>query len=1517
MSSHRKMAVIVLGMHRSGTSAITRGLEVLGVQLGDNLHPSGADNPKGFWEDKDCLALNEHLLASVGSAYDRLGLVNWDFPTDDPIIARYAAEAEALVRAKLGTGNYWGFKDPRTARLLPFWLRVLERVGCDIGFIIAIRNPLSVMQSLQKRNAFEPEKSFYLWLEHVVPAVIGTRGRKRIVVDYDTLLAAPEPQLARIARALQLPEPDAAALRVYESEFLESGLRHTHYTAEDLRENPAVPIQVRIAYELLQRVAMEELSVDDHEVEDTFVELASELVSILPALSLIARQESKLWELGTSLRDAQETVSANTGKLLEVNHAIFENSKTVQALRSLLADFSRQNAESISELTTSLQESAKLIAAHGVTIQAGEQRLESLAHTVQVLADRVEAMRRSSARYFASRIYWTARRLAMRSFRALWRLIPLSDRRKEAIKGYAFTRLGFALKRTYAYRVWQDHLKFVEEAGKFARYPDQLPPFHARLPDYVPLIAAPPLQKKEARLICFYLPQFHPIPENDEWWGKGFTEWTNVVPARPQFEGHYQPHVPGELGYYDLRDRAVQRRQVDLAKLYGIEGFCFYFYWFGGKRLLETPIANYLNDSSLDLPFCLCWANENWSRRWDGLDSEILIAQDHSPADDLAFIAYIAKYLRDPRYIRIDGKPLLLVYRPGILPEPAETVQRWRKWCRQNGIGEIYLAYTQSFESVDPRRYGFDAAIEFPPNNSSLLPARDQVAPLHSDFASTVYDWRTLVRRSRQYPKPDYTLFRGVCPSWDNTARKKTRGTVLLNSSPRGYEEWLGNAIADTVTRITSKEERLVFINAWNEWAEGAHLEPDTKYGYAFLDATRRALENNAESQGLGSIVVVTHDAYLHGAQYLALNMTRALKEDFHLDVEVVCLGGGPLKSEFAKYGQLHDMEGQDQRGEKAAQIAADLAARGYRFAIVNSTVSGLFLETLAAHGIRCVALVHELSGILAHYKLEEHASVIARHAEKVIFPANLVKESFRAVAPLREDAFIIRPQGLHKRNRYRANFAQARQELRTLLKLPKDAHIVLGAGYADRRKGVDMFIEAGLEVLKTTPDAYMVWLGHWEAEMQATVASMLDACSADIRKHFVFPGRKDDTDVFYAGADVLALTSREDPFPTVALDAMGGGLPIVCFGATGGIPELVRRAESGLVVPAFNVSAYAEALNSILADKTFRETFAANALAIVESEFSFRRYLFTVLEALRFPIRRVSVVVPNYNYAHYLKERLDSIVQQRYPIYELILLDDCSTDGSAQIIREIAADLNVDTRLECSEANSGCVFAQWDKGVRQASGELVWIAEADDLSDPDFLLEVMRGFDYPDVVMSYCESRQIDSAGLAIGKNYLDYVSDVDPNRWLTRYIADGTEEITEALSVKNTIPNVSAVVFDRTAMIKALDAAGSLASHFRVAGDWRVYVEILSQGRIAYSPRSANLHRRHQRSVTNSGLNISQLTEIVRMQALVASRYNVRPEKQADARRYAERIYLQVGAGGTDAPSIEQILNAAKTAV
>ena len=281
-------------MHRSGTSVVAHGLGVLGVELGDNLHPAGFDNPKGFWEDRDILGINEELLSHIGSAYDRLGLIGWDMQ-HDPVIESLKFKAVQFVHEKCDKNALWGFKDPRTARLLPFWQAVFEYVGCDVGYVIAIRNPISVAESLRLRNGFEPEKSFYLWFEHITPIILRTRGKTRVVVDYDRLLENSRVELLRIARVLGLPAPTPSALAAYENEFLEKGLRHTRFTSQDLSLYPSVPPQVITAYDLLVKLALDDISLDNPRIGQAFEVLSQELLTLSPALNFIARQEQKLF----------------------------------------------------------------------------------------------------------------------------------------------------------------------------------------------------------------------------------------------------------------------------------------------------------------------------------------------------------------------------------------------------------------------------------------------------------------------------------------------------------------------------------------------------------------------------------------------------------------------------------------------------------------------------------------------------------------------------------------------------------------------------------------------------------------------------------------------------------------------------------------------------------------------------------------------------------------------------------------------------------------------------------------------------------------------------------------------------------------------------------------------------------------------------------------------------------------------------------------------------------------------
>jgi len=344
------------------------------------------------------------------------------------------------------------------------------------------------------------------------------------------------------------------------------------------------------------------------------------------------------------------------------------------------------------------------------------------------------------------------------------------------------------------------------------------------------------------RLIAFYLPQYHPIPENDRWWGKGFTEWTNVTKAAPNFAGHYQPRLPADLGFYDLRVPEVREEQAALARQYGVYGFCYYYYWFAGKRLLNRPLDEVVQSGRPNFPFCVCWANENWSRRWDGLDAEILIAQEHSDEDDLNFIRTLEPALRDPRYIRIDGRPLLLLYQPNLLPDAARTAEIWRRYCREVGIDDPYLAIVQSLGfTADPQDFGFDAAVEFPPHAMSVLAERPEHL-LNPDFRGRFYDYAATANFFMNRPPMPYPFFRTAMPSWDNTARRQDTSDIFLNSTPERYQRWLRH-LADQARQFQFGDERVVFVNAWNEWAEGNYLEPDRQFGHQYLEATRDALE--------------------------------------------------------------------------------------------------------------------------------------------------------------------------------------------------------------------------------------------------------------------------------------------------------------------------------------------------------------------------------------------------------------------------------------------------------------------------------------------------------------------------------------------------------------------------------------------------------------------------------------------------------------------------------------------------
>lgn len=346
----------------------------------------------------------------------------------------------------------------------------------------------------------------------------------------------------------------------------------------------------------------------------------------------------------------------------------------------------------------------------------------------------------------------------------------------------------------------------------------------------------------KALTLAYYLPQFHTIPENDKWWGEGFTEWVNVRKTGPQYHGHDHPRVVSDLGEYDLSDVAVLHRQAELAEAHDIDAFCFYHYWFDGARLLEKPVDNYLR-SGPDFPFCISWANENWTRRWDGKDHEVLMGQKYSASTADEVFSSFVPYFSDPRYLRVDGSLILVVHRIDQIPESARVTARWRALAREQDLGELHIIAAETRVGINPIHYGVDAVAEFPPVGSNTLRSAQllPVKGLNPAFTGRLMSYPRMARRFMRRKAPAFIRYRAVAPGWDNTARRGTSATIYVDHNPATYHVWLKHARNAEDARKGSTG--LVFINAWNEWAEGAYLEPDSTWGYSFLDATRRGYE--------------------------------------------------------------------------------------------------------------------------------------------------------------------------------------------------------------------------------------------------------------------------------------------------------------------------------------------------------------------------------------------------------------------------------------------------------------------------------------------------------------------------------------------------------------------------------------------------------------------------------------------------------------------------------------------------
>jgi glycosyltransferase involved in cell wall biosynthesis len=833
-----------------------------------------------------------------------------------------------------------------------------------------------------------------------------------------------------------------------------------------------------------------------------------------------------------------------------------------------------------------------------------------------------------------------------------------------------------------------------------------------------------PSPSTDVRVIAFYLPQYHPIPENDRWWGAGFTEWTNVRKALPNFVGHEQPHEPAELGYYDLRSPEVREQQAVLARQFGIYGFCYYVYWFNGKRLLERPLDEVLASGSPTFPFCVCWANENWTRRWDGLDQDVLIGQEYSAADSTAFIRAFLPVLADPRYIRVHDRPLLLVYKLDLIPHAREMADIWRQEARKYGLGELYLCAVQTTFRADPTAFGFDATVEFPPHGFNAYRLNAQVQIVNPEFRGLIFDYRQQVIQSLDAMPRDYTTFRCVMPAWDNTARRQRDGTIFVRSSPDVFEYWLHAMIEQTRRRL-GKDERLVFVNAWNEWGEGCHLEPDKHHGQGYLAAVRNALaqptrdaaptvpldleadaeivlsgcmrDSNLEVRRFApksatttgeSLVSIVLPVYNH-ARYLR----RAIDSVFaqtHKTIELIIVDDGSTDESFQLLTEIsHEAKcpivliRQPNAGASAALNRGLAVARGDYIAILNSddefvpTRVEMMLSALRREGTSLafsgVAFIGENGASMADHPLAKDlaAKIEAVHDYPALLYAFVLSNVAISTGNLFFDRTLLKLTG---------GFRD--------LKLCHDWDFLLASSYA----GPATFVASQLYRYRLHAENTFVSMRLHAAEETETVYRRF---FADIADH-----------------PLLANTQERERFLRFAHD----------HGCRGYFP----------VQDAWRYHDYAEwvALYGTLGDDRRDEL---------------RR------EIAAMPLRPLlSILLPTYNSdERWLRRCLDSVRSQLYPVWELCIADDAS---SSPLVRKVLEEyLAIDARIKVTYRDqNGHISRATNSALALASGEFAVLLDHDDELSEDALYWVAREIvEFPEAVLIYTDEDKISEAGI------------------------------------------------------------------------------------------------------------------------------------------------------------------------
>lgn len=974
--------VLILGMHRSGTSLAAQLLFKWGAFMGKELYGADDNNQDGYWEHKQLNILNNKILTSIGC--------NWDTPPNKKLLqqidSEYISEAKALIKEMDFSRQVWCWKDPRMVILWDFWKPLFK--DRNITAVISYRQPNAVAASLKKRDQFTEEKSYNLWYRYNKDILkIRKEITRDILIEYETINTSPDlvceqlflflnsafhiekssfilqqmidiikPNINHIAPTQTyltiLQQPILNKLRLLNviktNQKLISRVQNIQYQIiskvfhRKIIDEQNKNLKLNMEQKVLQ-MKIQDLAYTNNKLEEKFnnnviktTQLVNQLDSARETIKNQENQIAKLIEYKNDFQQLKEklTITIDQNNLLQKRIDAFQNSISYRILNSshkmlrriIMSPLRKIYREILNfRYTYKIKSSGLFDPVWYISNNPDVAKLKISAAKHYLIHGGFEE--RNPSPYFNSKNYLQANPdVKNAGFNPLLHYIshgksenrllstlesndinpnyqdpPNENRKEEEINRIRKSNL---FDENYYYENYHDIKNaqldpvrhYYLHGWKEGRNPSKtfntleyLAQNHELSKNHInPLMhfilnlnhdlctidesvseTAQPLavntEDLNIKTIAFYLPQFHPFKENNTWWGEGFTEWTNVTSAKPQFQNHYQPQLPGPLGFYDLRliDTLVQ--QAKMAKEFGIYGFCFHHYYFAGKRLMEIPVDNLLKHPQIDLPFCLCWANENWTRRWDGLENDILIAQNHTPEDDVMFLEDIERYFLDKRYIRVENKPVLIIYKANQFPDLPKTIQRWRNYWRNKWNEELHLVLALTFGETNPLKYGFDAAVEFPPHNIAADDITHQ-KNRRNDFEGKIYSYQSFMKKSIEEKNENFALYKTIFPEWDNTARRGKNATIFADGTVKDYQKWLSSSI-NHAQRKLAEQERFVFINAWNEWAEGAHLEPCLKYGYKFLNATARILEKQACNYGPKVSVIVpnyNHRKYLH-----------------------------------------------------------------------------------------------------------------------------------------------------------------------------------------------------------------------------------------------------------------------------------------------------------------------------------------------------------------------------------------------------------------------------------------------------------------------------------------------------------------------------------------------------------------------------------------------------------------------------------------------------------------------------